>query len=157
MVNKAESVPASPAPRHIAMLIYPGVTPLDVTGPLQVFDLANRIRRQDLYDIVTVAPTAGPVRTPLGFDMMPNSAMSKVAAMSERDFARKFRQETGQTRADYVTMARLEAACQALSETRLPLKAVARRCGFSSVAVMRRTFMTRVGVPPQQYRDNFRL
>jgi hypothetical protein len=30
MVNKAESVPASPAPRHIAMLIYPGVTRVGV-------------------------------------------------------------------------------------------------------------------------------
>jgi transcriptional regulator GlxA family with amidase domain len=85
------------------------------------------------------------------------SALSKIATMSERDFARKFRQETGQTPADYVTMARLEAACQSLTETRLPLKAVARRRGYSSVAVMRRTFMTRVGVPPRQYRDNFRL
>lgn len=34
-------LPVTPKPGRVAMLIYPGVTPLDVTGPLQVFDLAN--------------------------------------------------------------------------------------------------------------------
>ena len=33
--------PASDKPRRIAMLIYPGVAPLDVAGPLQVFGVAN--------------------------------------------------------------------------------------------------------------------
>jgi hypothetical protein len=31
-------------PRTIAMLIYPGVAPLDVAGPLQVFGLSRRER-----------------------------------------------------------------------------------------------------------------
>ena len=310
------------------MLIYPGVTPLDVTGPLQVFDLANRLHRQALYDIVTIAPTAEPVPTTLGFAFMPTCAMtklplpvdtllvsggagpgfgtqpeilqwlrhatpqarrfgsictgafvlaaaglldgrratthwqygpdlaqlcpaaevdidpifirdgnlyssagitagidlalalveedhgrdlaltiaralvlflkraggqaqfssqlraqfsavpaiqqvqlwcqenldgdlrvgtlSKIAAMSERSFVRKFHEDTGQTPGDYVVSARLQAACASLAETRLSLKAIAQRCGFGSGAAMRRAFMLRVGVPPQQYRDNFR-
>lgn len=314
--------------RSVAMLIYPGVTPLDVTGPLQVFDLANRLRKQKLYDIVTVAPTAEPVATSLGFAFIPGCAMTalklpvdtllvsggsgpdsmvrpdildwlrcsahkarrfgsictgafalgaaglldgkratthwnqgaelarrhpaaqveidaifirdgdlytsagisagidlalalveedhgrdlalsiarilvlflkrsggqaqfsprlraqmsavpaiqqvqtwcqenlegdlrvgtlcKIAAMSERDFVRKFRQDTGRTPGDYVISARLEAACRLLAETRQSLKGVAQRCGFGSAAAMRRAFMQRVGVPPRQYRDNFR-
>jgi transcriptional regulator GlxA family with amidase domain len=85
------------------------------------------------------------------------SALSKVAGMSERDFVRKFRQDTGRTPGDYVISARLEAACQCLAETRLSLKGIAQRCGFGSVAAMRRGFMQRVGVPPRQYRDNFRV
>jgi transcriptional regulator GlxA family with amidase domain len=52
------------------MLIYPGVTPLDAIGPLQVFDLANIVRRQTLYEIVTVAPDAEPVPTSCGFAFM---------------------------------------------------------------------------------------
>src|SRR5690242_10546365 len=50
-------------PRRIAMLIYPGVAPLDVSGPLQVFGVANFLAGRKLYDIVTVAPTAEPVPT----------------------------------------------------------------------------------------------
>jgi AraC family transcriptional activator FtrA len=76
--------------------------------------------------------------------------------MSERDFVRKFRQDTGRTPGDYVISARLEAACQCLTETRLALKGVAQRFGFGTVAAMRRAFQQRVGVSPRQYRDNFR-
>jgi transcriptional regulator GlxA family with amidase domain len=68
---------ANPA-RSVAMLIYPGVTPLDVTGPLQVFDMANRLRKQTLYELVTIAPTAEPVPTSLGFAFIPTCAMSML-------------------------------------------------------------------------------
>jgi len=316
-------------PQRIAMLIYPGVAPLDVAGPLQVFGVANFLQKQKLYDVVTVAPTAEPVPTPLGFAFMPACAMtalplpidtllvsggggpdagtqpeildwlartapqarrfgsictgafalgaagllrgkrvtthwafgaelarrypeatveidpifirdgdlyssagisagidlalalveedhgrdfalsiarylllflkrsggqaqfssqlraqistvpaiqqvqlwcqenldgdlrvvtlSRIAAMSERDFVRKFRQEAGRSPGEYVTATRLEAACRMLTDSRLSLKAVAQRCGFGSAAAMRRAFMLRVGVPPRQYRDNFRV
>ena len=322
---KGEMAPVDCSARSVAMLIYPGVTPLDVTGPLQVFDLANRLRKQNLYDIATVAPTAEPVPTSLGFAFIPSCTMTalplpvdtllvsggsgsqcmirpdildwlrcnahkarrfgsictgafalgaaglldgkrvtthwnqaaelarrhpavqveidaifirdgelytsagisagidlalveedhgrdlalsiarilvlflkrsggqaqfssqlraqfsavpaiqqaqlwcqenldsdlrvstlcRMAAMSERDFVRKFRQETGRTPGEYVISARVEAACQSLAETKLSLKGVAQRCGFGSVAAMRRAFMLRVGVPPRQYRENF--
>ena len=66
------------APRRVAMLIYPGVTPLDVAGPLEVFGFANTITKQKLYDVVTVAPTAAPVPTPLGFALMPAYAMTAL-------------------------------------------------------------------------------
>ena len=74
----AGSLPAGEAPRRIAMLIYPGVAPLDVTGPLQVFGVANFLRRQKLYDVITVAPTADPVPTPLGFAFLPACAMTAL-------------------------------------------------------------------------------
>lgn len=64
---KARATAANPpgAPRRVAMLIYPGVAPLDVTGPLQVFGVANFLRKRKLYDVMTIAPDAGPVTTPL--------------------------------------------------------------------------------------------
>lgn len=80
-------------------------------------------------------------------------ALSRVAAMSERDFTRKFRQDTGRSPAEYVAAARLDAARQLLTETSLPLKAVALRCGFSSVASMRRAFVAQLGVVPSEYRE----
>ena len=316
------------APRGVAMLIYPGVAPLDVAGPLQVFGVANHLSKRKLYDVVTVAPTADPVPTPIGFAFLPGCAMTalplpvdtrlvsggggpesgtqpeilawlrhaapqarrfgsictgafalgaagllegkrvtthwafgaelarrhpgaivdtdpifvrdgalyssagisagidlalalveedlgrdlalaiarflvlflkrsggqtqfsaqlqaqfstvsaiqrvqrwcqenldadlrvgalcRIAAMSERDFVRKFRQDTGTTPADYVAVARLEAARSLLAETTLSLKQIAQRCGFGSAAAMRRAFVPRVGVTPRQYRENFR-
>jgi len=61
------------------MLIYPGVTPLDVIGPLEVFDFANRLSKRDLYEIHTVAPTAAAVPTNLGFAFQPSGAMADLA------------------------------------------------------------------------------
>jgi transcriptional regulator GlxA family with amidase domain len=66
------------APRRVAMLIYPGVAPLDVAGPLQVFGVANFLSRQKLYDVVTLAPSDAPVPTPLGFAFMPTYAMTTL-------------------------------------------------------------------------------
>lgn len=66
------------APRRIAMLIYPGVAPLDVAGPLQVFGVANFLKRRKLYDVVTVAPSAAPVPTPLGFALLPTCGMDEL-------------------------------------------------------------------------------
>src|SRR5580698_3495507 len=71
-------VATEPVARGVAMLIYPGVAPLDVAGPLQVFGVANFLRGQKLYDVVTVAPTAEPVPTPLGFAIMPAYAMTAL-------------------------------------------------------------------------------
>jgi transcriptional regulator GlxA family with amidase domain len=320
--------PAGDAPRRIAMLIYPGIAPLDVTGPLQVFGLANFLTQRPLYDILTVAPTAAPVPTGLGFAMVPACAMSTLpspidtllvsggsgpdtvtdptilnwlartapqarrfgsictgafvladagliegkrvtthwalgaelarrhprvrvdvnpifirdgklcssagisagidlalalleedhgrglalkvarflvlflkrsggqsqfstqlkaqfssipaiqqvqqwclehldkdlhvgalaarAAMSERSFVRAFRDDTGETPAEFVTSARLQAACRLLEDSELAAKAVAQRCGLRSPAAMRRVFIRRLGVSPAQYRDKFR-
>lgn len=77
---KARATAANPpgAPRRVAMLIYPGVAPLDVTGPLQVFGVANFLRKRKLYDVMTIAPDAGPVTTPLGFSFLPACAMTAL-------------------------------------------------------------------------------
>src|SRR3954447_24253922 len=77
--NRAPTPPVSDAPRRIAMLIYAGVAPLDVAGPLQVFGVANFLRKQKLYDVVTVGPTADLVSTPVGFAFMPTCAMADLA------------------------------------------------------------------------------
>ena len=60
--------------------------------------------------------------------------------MSERNFARAFRDETGMTPAAYVEVARVERARRALETTDLPVEAVAARCGFGTVETMRRAF-----------------
>jgi transcriptional regulator GlxA family with amidase domain len=69
---------AADAPRRVAMLIYPGVAPLDVAGPLQVFGVANFLSQRKRYDVVTLAPSDAAVPTPLGFAFMPTCAMTAL-------------------------------------------------------------------------------
>jgi transcriptional regulator GlxA family with amidase domain len=78
------------------------------------------------------------------------------AHMSERNFARAFRRETGLTPAAYVETARVERARMALETSALPVEAVARQSGFGTVETMRRAFRRRLGVSPGSYRERFR-
>jgi transcriptional regulator GlxA family with amidase domain len=75
--------------------------------------------------------------------------------MSERNFARAFRAETGLTPAAYVEVARIERARRELETSDLGVEAVAARCGFGTVETMRRAFHRRVGVNPAAYRARF--
>jgi transcriptional regulator GlxA family with amidase domain len=83
-------------------------------------------------------------------------ALAGRAAMSERNFARAFRRETGMTPAAYVEAARVESARIALETGDLPVEQVARQAGFGTVETMRRAFGRRVGVSPVDYRSRFR-
>ena len=76
--------------------------------------------------------------------------------MSDRNFARAFRRETGLTPGAYVEAARIERARIALETGDLPVEEVARQCGFGTVETMRRAFRRQVGVSPADYRTRFR-
>ena len=76
--------------------------------------------------------------------------------MSDRNFARAFRRETGMTPAAYVEAARVESARIALESGDLPVESIARQTGFGTVETLRRAFRRCVGVSPQDYRSRFR-
>lgn len=78
-------------------------------------------------------------------------------AMSPRNFARIYAEETGQTPARAVEQMRVEAARQALEDPDQSIKDVATRCGFGSDERMRRSFTRLLGVSPQAYRKNFAM
>jgi transcriptional regulator GlxA family with amidase domain len=81
--------------------------------------------------------------------------LAEQAGMSERSFLRHYRQSTGMTPARAVESVRVEVARQALAEACLPLKRIARDCGFGSEETMRRSFVRILGVSPQAYRERF--
>jgi transcriptional regulator GlxA family with amidase domain len=83
-------------------------------------------------------------------------ALARRASMSERNFARAFRDETGMTPAAYVEAARIERARIALDSGDLPVETIALQTGFGTVETMRRAFRRRVGVSPAGYRSRFR-
>ena len=50
---------------------------------------------------------------------------------------------------------RVEAARQLLTETSLPVRGIARRCGFGTEETKRRSFQPVQGVAPNDYRSRF--
>lgn len=81
--------------------------------------------------------------------------LARRALMSERTFARVFATETGSTPAAMIGRLRVEAARRALETTDLPVKQVARTCGFGTVETLNRAFRRGVGVTPLHYRERF--
>jgi transcriptional regulator GlxA family with amidase domain len=110
--------------------------------------IAEPARREPLRDVQAhIAEHPG--------DDLSVPALAARAFMSERNFARAFRAETGMTPAAYVEVARVERARRELETTDLPVDAVAARCGFGTVETMRRAFGRRLGVNPAAYRARF--
>jgi transcriptional regulator GlxA family with amidase domain len=77
------------------------------------------------------------------------------ATMSPRHFTRVFTDEVGEAPGHYVERIRTEAARRQLEETDDTVVAIAARCGFGTAETMRRNFIRRVGVSPDQYRKAF--
>ena len=83
------------------------------------------------------------------------SLLANRAGMSERSFSRHYAEATGQTPARAIERLRVEAARRLLSESRLPVKRIAQRCGFGSEETMRRSFSRLLATTPQDYRARF--
>ena len=83
------------------------------------------------------------------------SALAAQAGMSERSFSRHYAEATGLTPARAVERLRVEAARRLLSETRQPVKRIARSCGFGSEETLRRSFVRLLAAAPQDYRARF--
>ncbi|MCX4539445.1 helix-turn-helix domain-containing protein [Streptomyces sp. NBC_01565] len=84
------------------------------------------------------------------------AALAGRMCLSERHFARVFRQETGISPAAYVEAARVEAARRLLESTDQPLDEVAAGCGFGSVETLHRALRKQIGASPAAYRRRFR-
>jgi transcriptional regulator GlxA family with amidase domain len=82
-------------------------------------------------------------------------ALARKAGMSERSFSRHYAKSTGLTPARAVERLRVEAARRLLSDTRLPVKRIAERCGFGSEETLRRSFGRLLASTPQDYRARF--
>lgn len=106
-------------------------------------------------------PSRTPLREVQGWiadhlaDDLAVTVLAARARMSERNFTRVFRAETGRTPAAYVESARVEAARRLLETTDTTLQSVARACGFGTPETMHRTFRRTVRVTPGEYRRRF--
>nr|WP_238379995.1 helix-turn-helix domain-containing protein [Janthinobacterium sp. Marseille] len=81
--------------------------------------------------------------------------LAQRMAMSERNFARVFHREAGESPADFIERARFEAARRMLEGDKLPLKLIVGKTGFGTEEKMRRVFKKKVGLTPKTYRERF--
>jgi transcriptional regulator GlxA family with amidase domain len=79
-------------------------------------------------------------------------AAAQVAAMSERNFLRRFKSEIGMTPSDYLLRARLNMSCRMLVESRLPIDKIARRCGIGSGGQLAKLFRKYLATTPTDFR-----
>jgi transcriptional regulator GlxA family with amidase domain len=79
-------------------------------------------------------------------------ALAELAGVSPRHLTRLFDAHLGTTPARHVRAVRTEAAAHLLITTRLPLTAVARRCGFGSTETLRQAFRDHYATSPSIYR-----
>ncbi len=82
---KIGPVNESSNPRRVAILLYPGVQSLDVTGPLEVFAGAARlVAARGLsdpgYEVVTIARSPEPVRSSSGLRLSPDAPLPRASA-----------------------------------------------------------------------------
>src|SRR5262245_51903386 len=66
-----------PGPLRVWIVAFPDVQVLDVTGPHEVFSLANRFTTTPRYAVSVVAPTAGPVATSSGLALAAQRALAE--------------------------------------------------------------------------------
>ncbi|WP_194897773.1 GlxA family transcriptional regulator, partial [Catenulispora pinisilvae] len=90
-------------------------------------------------------------------DDLSAAALAARMCLSERHFARVFRQETGTTPGTYVEAARVEAARRLLESTDQPLEEVAAGSGLGSVETLHRALRKQIGTTPAAYRRRFRI
>ena len=83
------------------------------------------------------------------------ASMASRVGMSERNFARCFKNEVGVTPGRYVEAARVEVARRLLEETDESIARVATRSGFGTAETLRRVFLRAVHTGPTEYRRRF--
>jgi transcriptional regulator GlxA family with amidase domain len=81
--------------------------------------------------------------------------LARRASMSPRHFTRVFTGEVGEAPGAYVERIRTEAARRQLEETDDTVTVIASRCGFGTAETLRRNFVRRMGISPDQYRKAF--
>lgn len=83
-------------------------------------------------------------------------SLADRAAMSERNFLRRFREATGATPKAWLLHERISRAQELIETTDEPLDRIAERCGFAASETFRLAFRNRVGLAPAKYRHRFK-
>ncbi|MGF1742371.1 helix-turn-helix domain-containing protein [Vibrio profundum] len=79
-------------------------------------------------------------------------AMAERAAMSPRNFHRRFKQAVGETALNYLQMVRIEAAKRELETSQRSFDEISYDVGYKNVSFFRRVFKRSTGLSPSAYK-----
>ena len=79
--------------------------------------------------------------------------LAAMVSMSVKQLERKFKKEYGTLPMKYINRIRLDAACQLLVKTRLPISKVATETGFYDSSHFANQFVKNMGLSPKEYRE----
>lgn len=82
--------------------------------------------------------------------------MASEAGMSRTAFSQHFKQLVMMTPADYLTHWRMRIACKKLLQNKLSIGQIAEQLGYQSETAFRRAFRKTTGVPPGEYKKQYR-
>ncbi|CAB3783211.1 GlxA family transcriptional regulator [Paraburkholderia fynbosensis] len=77
---------------------------------------------------------------------------AQFAAMSERNFLRRFKMEMGITPSSFLLHERLAVTCSLLTESELPVDKIARRTGMGNGDRLAKVFRKRMSISPTEFR-----
>lgn len=121
-------------------------------------DLVTQFRLENATQLSQVSRMDSAICAAIGYindNLHRKLSLTDLAAqqyLSYVQFSRRFKQATGTTPQDYVAGMRMKKAQLLLSETDLPIKGIARECGFGSEYYFSNFFRARCDLPPSQYR-----
>lgn len=81
--------------------------------------------------------------------------VSKVASMPEASFSRFIKQRTGFSFVDSLNEIRLGHVSRMLIDTTQSIAEIALQCGFNNMANFNRTFKSKKGITPKEFRENY--
>lgn len=84
------------------------------------------------------------------------NSLAATSGVSPRKLSRLFKSELRTSLGAFVEGARVDMARRLLEQSNSPIKAIANAAGFGSTATLRRAFLRRLDVTPQEYRARFR-
>ena len=105
--------------------------------------------RADWLDIATAKIDLQPLDTLIDWDKL-----SEQMSLSHDRFRKRFKSLAGVSPSQYRASRVMNSACEMLHDLKLPLKEIARRCGFSDVFHFSKRFAQVVGIPPSRYRKH---
>ena len=88
---------------------------------------------------------------------LPLADVAREAGLSQRQLERLFRTHTGVTAVQYYLGSRLDRARSLVTQTEMPLLAVAVACGFSSQEYFARAYREHFGLQPSRDRREGRI
>ncbi|HSI62339.1 MAG TPA: helix-turn-helix domain-containing protein [Candidatus Saccharimonadia bacterium] len=123
---------------------------IGVMGTVQLYDGGRRkllegTRLDDVVEHIRKNPAASHSMEEL----------ARMAAMSERQLERKFRDILGMPPREFITRNRMKLACDELAHTSKPIVEVALECGFSDQSAFATQFRRAIGVAPLKFRQRY--